>query len=161
MDVLGYALQMELDGEEFFRENAQNLKDKNAAFIIRRLAEEERKHYQIIKDFQEDRQTPGDSGFAGEIKNLFQQMKERGESFGGADDRTLDVLASALRVEDDAAKFYAGGLGKATDSRVKAILSFLKKEEDRHYAVIANLIEFFERPQSWNEQAEFNFLDEY
>ena len=161
MDVFEYAMKMELDGEAYFREHMNQVSDKNAAYIIQRLAEEEHKHYEIIKDFRGGADAPAQSEFVATVKNLFQQMKDGGETFAKADARTVDILQKALAIEDRAGKYYGAELEKGPDERTAGILTFLKKEEDRHYGIIANMIDFFEKPQTWVEQAEFNYLEEY
>lgn len=160
MDVFEYAMKMELDGEAFYRENLSRVSDENVARFIDRLAKEERKHYETVKQFKAGAGTPPKSEFAGAAKNIFERMKAEGQSFADADTGTMDVLRGGLEIEDKSVKFYASELEKDPDSPNAPVLRFLKKEEDRHYSTIAAIIEFYEKPETWNEQAEFNYLDE-
>jgi hypothetical protein len=49
MNTLDYAIKMEYDGEKFYREQAQINKDNGLHIVCNLLAEEEKKHAQILE----------------------------------------------------------------------------------------------------------------
>ena len=50
MNALEYAIQMEVDGEKFYRKLALENKDNDLNQVFISLAEDERKHAKIIKE---------------------------------------------------------------------------------------------------------------
>ncbi len=50
MDIFDYAIQMEKDGEKYYREIAGKTNNKGLATIMNMLADEEVRHIQIIEN---------------------------------------------------------------------------------------------------------------
>ena len=49
MDIYAFAMQMEQDGERFYRELAVQSAGEGMRKILTMLAEDEAKHYQVVK----------------------------------------------------------------------------------------------------------------
>ena len=161
MDILDAAMQRELNTEKFYKENVGRITDKNAARMVERLAREERKHYDIIKEYKAGKAMDTESLLVADVNDILQATKRRGESFIKKDDDTIDVLNKALEIEDTSVRFYREKLETADSQKLKDALTFLKKEEDKHYTIIGSLIDFFMKPETWNEWAELTHLDQY
>ncbi len=52
MDVLEYAMNMERDGESYYREQAGQVKNPGAARFFSLLADEEHRHYELFSDLR-------------------------------------------------------------------------------------------------------------
>jgi rubrerythrin len=161
MEILKYALQFELDGEKFYRESALAVNDKNIADILTLLAKEEQKHYRIIKELKKGLKYSPSSIFISDIKNIFKRMIDTHQTFIKSNITVMEIFEKALKIEDDSIKYYAKKADEIDDAHAKEVLTLLKKQEQAHYSLISSLIEYYERPQLWMEQAEFNHLDEY
>jgi rubrerythrin len=161
MDILSFGMKMELDGKAFYEEHASKVNDKNAADIFRFLAEEEQKHYDYIKKIKEGSKELPESHLVRDVKNVFQRMKERGESFVEEKATLFEVLNRGLEMEDKSIDFYRERAEASESPDDKDIFMILKKQEDQHYALLSSLIEFYDRPMQWLEDAEFAHFSDY
>ena len=161
MDILSFAMQMELDGKQFFEENARKLTDRYAADILSFLAQEEQNHYDFIKRFKEGSRDLPESKLVQDVKNIFVSMKEKGETFTADRSTMMDVLNRGLEIEDAASRFYQERADRSQSDDDRDIFLLLKKQEDKHYSLLSSLIEYYDRPSQWLEQAEFVRTDDY
>jgi rubrerythrin len=161
MDILGYALKFEKDGEAFYRESAAEVGDKNIADILLFLAREEQNHYKMIKDVGKVIQNRPASIFISDIQNIFSAMKEKQEKFTGDKSSILDIFERALAIEDESIKYYEQKQKEVDNPKAKELLGILRKQEDAHYSLLSSLIEYYDRPYLWLENAEFNQIKEY
>jgi rubrerythrin len=160
MDIYTFALNMEKDGEEYYRKLSAECGNKGLKNILNMLAGDEAKHYAIIEKIR-NHENAGltDSTIISRAKNIFQDMKK-----GASVDFTIsqvDMYARALEIEKASIEFYSSKANETSDEKQKTILSKLAEEERTHYFLIDNIIEFVNRPALWLENSEFNHLDEY
>ncbi|MBN1797128.1 MAG: ferritin family protein [Spirochaetales bacterium] len=161
MEILKYALQFELDGERFYRESAAGIGDPHLADILQLLAKEEQKHYRMIKDLRRDLNERPASIFISDITNIFRTMIDKKQKFVGKNSTITEIFEKALHFEDESIRYYAQKAQEIDDANIKILLEILKKQEQAHYSLISSLIEYYEKPRLWMEQAEFTHLDEY
>ena len=161
MDILGFGMKMELDGKAFYEEHASKISDRHAADILRYLADEEQKHYDYIKKFQEGSKDLPESRLVQDVKNVFEQMKQTGEGFVEDKSTMFEVLNRGLEMEDKSIDFYRERAETSDNPDDKDIFMFLKKQEDRHYSLLSSLIQFYDQPLQWLEDAEFVHLNDY
>lgn len=161
MDVLEYAMNMERDGESYYREQAGQVKNPGAARFFSLLADEEHRHYELFSDLRAGKAPHLKPTFGTEARSFFEALKAEGGAFKKPDARILDVLAHGLEIENKSIKFYVAELQKAGEDTLKELLLFIKREEDRHYSFISTLIDYYMKPQLWLEQAEFSHWEEY
>jgi rubrerythrin len=163
MDILDYAMKMEQEGEVYYLEQAQKIADPNVVRFLNLLAQAERKHYAIFKSYKEGLAVEIDNQFVQDVKTIFQQMKDSGQSFatqsGAAD--IVAVLTHGLEIENKTITYYAQQMGQTEDDNLKRILLDLKREEAKHYSILSDLIDYYLKPDLWNEQAEFTHLQPY
>ena len=80
MDIFKYAMQMEKDGEKFYRELAQKTTNIGIRNILTMLAEAEVVHYNTFKKMSEDLKVElPETNILTDVKNLFAGIKESGE----------------------------------------------------------------------------------
>ena len=161
MSILDFGMQMEKEGENFYKQNAEKCTDPNAVKLLLLLAYEETRHYQLIKTHKEGLNGPMYTPFLKKVTNVFKQMKETNQNFVKNNASIIDVLHKALEIEDKSIKLYAEQANKTEDKMLKDFFLKLKKEEDSHYFLISSWIEYYDRPNHWLEQAEFTKLEEY
>jgi rubrerythrin len=161
MDILDYAMKMEKDGEDYYREQEAKVKDPNAARFLGILAREEVRHYEIFRQLKQGVKSPLAGTFTADVRTLFQEMKAKGESFRDTDGRIVDVLKHALEIEDRSVRYYREKRQEAADPATVEVLGSILAEENRHYSIIGDLLNYYLKPQLWNEQAEFTHLDQY
>lgn len=165
MSFFDSAMQMEKDGEAFYRELAAK-HDGGIAAIFGRLADAEVTHQVVLQKMKADE--PGDfdeTAVSEECRNIFQTMREEGTSprvAPNATDPFVDLYRQALDIEKASVTFYEEKAGAASDALHKSVLGKLAEEEKRHCWVLSNIIESVGRPDfGWIEFAEWRHAEEY
>ena len=160
MDIFEYALQMEKDGENFYREIAENTDNKGLKTIVTMLANEEVKHYQAIERMKQDQYEMAETSILNNAKNIFVQMKEEAEEFDSDLEQTK-LYRKAQEIEKQSQQFYQSKADQLDNENQKRLFEQLAKEEEKHYFLLENIIDLVSRPQQWLENAEWHHLEEY
>jgi rubrerythrin len=161
MEILKYALQFETDGEKFYKASAEKTKDENLSKIFLLLAKEEQKHYRMIKSLRDNLDERPASMFLSDIINIFTEMKAKNINFAEETTTITGIFEKALDIEQESITYYEKKAGEIDNPKAKEVLLILKKQEQAHYSLISSLIEYYDRPQHWLENAEFTHLDDY
>ncbi len=169
MDIYTFAMQMEKDGEEYYRELGTKCKNEGLKRIFAMLADEEVRHYQMIRQVREKTILSDtiDSQVMTDVQNIFEEMREGKISFeqGYYVDTTEETNAyrKARDIEEKSRKFYLEKAEEETDQQSKLLLRMLAREEDKHYRIMDNIVEFVSKPEpgNWLENAEWHHLDKY
>jgi rubrerythrin len=159
VDIFEFAMQMERDGETFYRRLALRTADAGVKRILTMLAEDEVKHYNVVKQMRESAESamPATSILA-DAKNVFAQMAGHEVDLGGTE---IDLYREAQEIERKSRVFYQEKAQEIEGEARKALLLKIADEENRHYFLLDHMIEFVSRPKTWIEDAEFNHLEEY
>jgi rubrerythrin len=161
MSIIDYALQMEKDGEEYYRELAAKASDTGVKKVFEFLADAEAEHYETFLQMKENQPvTRSDDKHISKIKNLFSEMKEGGVQ-GTVDQDTLDAYIKARDVEKVSQETYEQKAEEISDPEQKEMCLMIAGEEAKHYLILDNLIEFLQHPTTWVEDAEWRHMDDY
>jgi len=160
MNIYDFAMQMEQDGEAFYRAMAEQTADVGIQRILNALADDEVKHYNIVKQMKESAAAPqmDDTVVLASAKNVFAQMQGRPLNTIGPQ---VEVYRQAQELERRSRAFYLEKADEVPQAMHKELLLRIADEEARHYFLLDHMIEFVNRPQTWIEDAEFNHLEEY
>ena len=162
MNVFEFAMQMEKDGEQFYREIADKTDDPGLKRIFNTLADEEVVHYNTFKKlFEKSGAEAVESNIRDKAKNIFAEMKESGGMKITVDTAQTEAYKKAMEAEKDAYSFYESKAGEVDDPNEKQILLTFAREERRHYRLLENVLEFVSRPESWLDNAEFANMEDY
>lgn len=162
MNVFEFAMQMEKDGEAFYRQIAGKTKNAGLQKIFTTLADEEVVHYNTFKKlFERTSVDAVESNVLTKAKNIFQEMKKTGGFDVSAETPQIEAYKKAMDAEKEAFTFYEKKAEETTVAAEKIILQAFAREERRHYRLLENVLEFISRPDSWLENAEFSQLGEY
>jgi rubrerythrin len=165
MNVFEFAMQMEKDGEAYYRKMAANAENGVIKNILTDLAEDEVKHYKIFRKFRD-----GDLSGAKLMKDQTQVMKgaknvfqklaasKKPPIFSG---EVVKAWKEAQNIEKKSEDFYRDKAGTETTPEIRKTLNLIADEEHKHWALIENIVHFLERPKQWLEDAEWNNLDNY
>ena len=163
MEIFEFAIQMEKDGEIYYRELARASRPAGLQKIFTLLADEEVQHRKLLEDLHQ--RTPPKEGQPSRIlenvKNIFITMAKQPP---GADMKDqINAFKKALQIEEMSRNFYQQKADEARDGQAKAILNLLIREETGHIRIMENIVEFVSRPEPgrWLENAEWHHLDEY
>lgn len=146
-NILKFALQMELDGKNFYHKLALHVKDSSHKKALLSLANDEEKHYHQIEamletDLNKDLDTEQLVG----LQNVFQ------EQVFVVDYEQLSIIEIyqlALRFEELSVLFYRELAANSMDKAVKTVFIQLSEEEEMHRLQIWQLIQLLNRPEEW------------
>lgn len=159
MNIYEFAMQMERDGEQFYRNLADGSSNQGMSRILTLLADDEARHYIIVKEMAEDVEPDMDkTTILSDAKNVFAQMRGTTLELDGLQ---VDVYRQAQEIEQKSREFYEEQAALATKASTRTILLEMADEEKRHYFLIGQIVKFLDRPQTWVEDAEFTRMDEY
>ena len=160
MDIYKYAMQMEVDGRDFYLDMMKKTNNRGLKNILTMMADSEAKHYNVILDMQKNDKTEFsvDTEVLTNVKNIFVKMKE--EKDIDVDVSQAEFYEKALKTEADARKFYLERADEEEDSHRKEIFLNLAEEERKHCVLLENMIGFVSQPADWLENPEWYHLDE-
>lgn len=159
MELFEFAIQMERDGENYYREQARKNADNGLKGVFEMLAEDEKRHAEILKEkaagaalVQTDTLLKSRSIFGG-MGDFRDETK--------AEPSQLDLYTMALEMEQKSIDLYEEYLKKADGEAQKEIFSYLVGQEKEHYTVIEELLVMVRHALQWVENAEFGLRKEY
>lgn len=161
MNIFEYAMQMEQDGEAYYRDMAAKTSNKGLRTILTFLADEEVKHYEIFKSLSEGKggMLPP-SSLTSSAKNIFRQMRESGDSFDFEAKQTA-YYEKAQQMEQQAVDFYTEKAAETDNTVERELLLRIAEEEKKHFELFGAIKDFISQPERWLENAEWNHLVEY
>jgi rubrerythrin len=165
MNIYEFAMKMEQDGEAFYREMAAQTSAEGVRRILNMLADDEVKHYTVVKQMRDQAVAPQmeDTAILSQAKNVFEQMQgqtlDTGSLVRGGPQ--VEVYREAQEIERKSRDFYQEKADEVSSATHRELMLRIAHEENRHYFLLDHMIEFVNRPQTWIEDAEFNHLEEY
>ena len=160
MDIYDYAMQMEKDGESYYRELSRKTVNPGLKSILTKLADAEVKHYEVFRSMKLNEDIPEtETEILSHVKNIFVKMKEQGET--DVDVSQIDLYKKAQEIETKSRDFYLEKADEVENSRRGEIFLKIADEEKKHYLILENIIDFISRPSQWLENPEWYHLDEY
>ena len=166
MDIFEFAMQMEKDGEEYYRQLAGKTDVRGFAAIFTRLAEAEVEHYKVLRQLKKQQAADlPEAPLDDEAKSIFSELKAKGELPAvdpNAINAQVEMYRHAQQLEKKSMEFYREKAEGMDQSTAKALLLRLADEEKKHYWILDNIIESVSRPDfGWIEFAEWRHADEY
>ncbi len=160
MDIYKYAMQMELDGRQFYLDLAKKTNNTGIKSILTMMAESEAKHYNVILSMQKNDkiQYSADTEVLTNVKNIFMKMKK--EKDIDVDVSQVEFYKKALEVETNSEKFYLERADDEKDPHRKEIFLTLANEEKSHCVLLENIVNFVSQPVNWLENSEWYHVDE-
>jgi rubrerythrin len=161
VNIIDYALQMEKDGEAYYREMALQADDVGTKQILSILADAEAEHYTIFQQMKENQPVKkSEKQHIAMIKTLFTEIRERGDR-DLIDSKQVDAYIKARDIEKKSQEFYQQKAEELDDPEQKDICLRIAEEEGQHYIILDNLIELLQRPATWVEDAEWRNMEDY
>lgn len=162
MNIFEYAMQMEKDGEKYYRELASKCHAPGFERILNWMADDEVKHYEILEKLNAKSKHPDllDTDILMNTKNVFQQMKDEKEALQ-CPPNEVDLYKRALEIEQKSKDFYLEEAEKEENHPQSDVLHYLAREEGKHVRILQNLVDFVSRPDNWLEDAEWYHLEKY
>jgi rubrerythrin len=161
MDILEFAMEKERHARDFYHQLAEKAPHKGLANIFTMLAGEEEKHYHIVEKMKQSTpQQVTETSVLSDATDVFKKMKQGAVDFD-LEQSEIDVYKQARDIETDSRSFYLEKAEQVSDQSRKDVFLQLAEEENKHYYLLDNIIEFVSRPQQWLEDAEWYHLEDY
>ena len=168
MNIYDFALKMELDGEQFYLQQAAKVAHADLKVVLKGLAEDEQRHYRIVQQLQNQKRVfiEPDPAISA-ARSIFELAGNKPfipkdqDSIAKLKDEQRDVYQAALRKEEESVRLYKELKESAELQAEKDILEKLVHEEESHAEVLGNIIEMFNRSREWVESAEFHHQKPY
>jgi rubrerythrin len=164
MDIYQFAMQMEKDGENYYRQLAKESSVSGLGEILTMLADEEVNHFKAIEKLSKRQKCSlTESKVLENVKNVFVLMKESEEELHIDTAKVTSEYRKACTLEKMSRKFYLEKAEAAEEERERLIFLQLAGEEANHLRIMESIAEFVSRPEpgNWLENAEWHHLDEY
>ena len=161
MDIYGFAIEIEKEGEAYYSKLAANAENKGLRSIFTWLAGEEAKHRKIIDALRKDMApSVAATTILSDAKTVFEKMKEAQPPFH-FDNIEVEMYKKARQLEKNSKDFYTEKANQAESAMCSVVFLKIAGEEDKHIVLLDTIINFVNRPHEYLENAEFVHLDEY
>lgn len=161
METWQFAIEMELDGERYYREQASRNAENPLKTIFETLAEDEARHAKLLigrRDSQPYALTARETPLS--VENVFAGVRDYQASVKELPDQP-ELYLAAQAMEQRSIDLYRALLPKAENDAEAELLTFLIGEETEHNRILTDLYHFVNRPNEWVESAEFGVREEY
>lgn len=161
MNSLVYAIEMERQGEQYYRQQAASNGNNRLQVVFNLLADEEVKHAELLEKYVVHAVGELKESKALELaSNVFAEMKDFENEYSAVP-KQLDAYRAALGVERRSIELYRRLRDEADSQSDTDLFAFLVKQEEDHYAIVEDLVILVRRPTQWVEAAEFGLRKEY
>ncbi len=146
MNIYDYAMKVEKDGEEYYRNLAEKSTDVGLKRVFTMLADQEVKHYAALKRMS--RNDGFDSSeyetFDGEEQTIYEILKEN--KGAGFPQDEIAYYEEAIAHEDEMAAYYFKKAEEAETEAEKYILTTIGEEEAKHKEILDNILDYIREP---------------
>lgn len=158
MKTLEFAINLELDGEKYYNEQAAINQGNglNTVFLI--LAKEESNHAEILRRKAHGLLDKLPESPHSTIKSVFTGMVDFKMDIKSNPEQ-VDLYRMALDKEAQSIALYKSLLDDAGEG--KELFEYLIQQEKEHHSIIEEIIKLVNRPNEWVESAEFGIREEY
>jgi len=164
--ALKTALQMEIDGKEFYQKSGAQSSNLLVRKLFQHLAEQEDIHYGVIKEIYQRVTTkqawPGkETPFARDksLRSVFSQAIEGLGKNSKATPSEIETVKIAMQMEDQSYSFYRSRSEEADSPVEKAFYQALTAEERNHYLTLVDSHDYLSDPAGWFTKTEHWGLD--
>jgi len=154
--ILREAVQIEVDGKEFYQQAGQRSSNKLVRELFQNLADEEDEHrrkfeeiYGALKKGQDwpDVEPPANKGER--LKSIFAQATEELGSKIKVASSELEAINTAIDMEVKSYDFYRSRSEQSTFPREKRFYHALAGEERAHHLALLDSYEYLTSPEGW------------
>lgn len=166
LKALKTAIQMEIDGKEFYLKASQASQNELGKKLLKELAAEEDLHRKVFEDIYKDisakKGWPGgkfhaDGGKG--LRTIFATALEAMDKDVSAIPMEIDAVQMAMEMENKTYDFYRSRGANAAYDAEKQFYEALAVQEEEHYRVLLDYYEFLKNPEAWFVQKEHPSLD--
>jgi rubrerythrin len=155
--ALKNAMKKEKSAEEFYTKKAAELNEPAVKKIFSDLAEDERAHFELVSDLarqaeagdEESVSLPDPTDAKMRVEGTLGKFK--GTAIPDLDENTTvkEALTFALEIERISFNGYSQAAEDSEDAEVAAIYRYLAAEENKHFIIIDNTLDFIDDQDRW------------
>lgn len=160
MNALEYAINMEIDGENYYSEQAKLNHHNSLEVVCLLLAKAEHNHAQLLQNKAAGLtyELSDDDSYS-KIKNVFKDAGDFKSDIKVTPNQ-LDFYRTALEKEKQSIELYTNLLSNAADAHEKALFNFLIEQENQHFSILDEMVTMLRHAEEWVESAEFGLRNE-
>ncbi|OGO18273.1 MAG: hypothetical protein A2Z15_03520 [Chloroflexi bacterium RBG_16_50_11] len=164
--ALQTALQMEIDGKEFYLKASRASKNKLGKELLKKLAAEEDIHRKVFQNIYNtikskkgwpDVKYSPDGG--GNLRTVFAKALEDMKKNAKPIPEELDAIKTAMDMENKTLDFYKGRSKQTSLDAEKQLYDALAMQESEHHRVLLDYYEFLKDPAQWYVKKEHSAID--
>ncbi len=166
LDALQIAIQMEIDGKEYYLKASQKSSNELGKKLLRSLAAEEdihRQKFEKIYDAIRNKRSWPTTDFQPDggkrLRTIFAKVTEEMSSNIKAPTTELDAIQTAMDMENKTYDFYKSQRGNATYDAERNFYETLAAEEREHHLILLDYYEYLKDPAGWFVKKEHPSLD--
>ena len=164
--VLEKAIQMEIDGKEYYLKASEKTSNELGKKLLQSLAAEEDIHRKVFENIYENirnkrgwprKKFHADGGRA--LRTVFANAIDTMDRDVNSMPEELDAVQKAMVMENKTYDFYREQGKKAAYDAEKQFYEALAMQEEEHHRVLLDYYEFLKNPSAWFVQKEHPSLD--
>ena len=161
-DLLDSVIEIERKSIELYQDFSRQTIVKELSGIFKFLAAEEKSHYEIVKAWRDNSDSPvlDESQLIPDPNNVFQKLADHFNTYGIPATHYYDAYDKARLFEEKSIAFYES-LAEQISEGQKKLLGKIIDQEKKHTEFFINLLEFLRHPGEWIENAEWYHLEAY
>jgi rubrerythrin len=166
MQALQTAIQMEIDGKEFYLKASQESSNELGKKLLQTLATEEDYHrqkfeeiYSAIESKKDWPKTDFQPDGGKRLRTIFARSIEETGSSTKSLATELDAVQTAMDMENKTRDFYESQEGNATYDAERDFYETVAAEEKEHYLILMDYYEYLKDPAGWFVGKEHPSLD--
>lgn len=164
VQALKTAIQMEIDGKEFYLKAAKAAGNQLGKKLLTKLAGEEDIHRQVFEDIYgaisrnqdwptvEIKEDPG-------LKTILSDARNSAGEDADAMKEEIEAVRTAMEMENKTFDFYRARAARAEYPAEKELYNKLTAQEEGHHKALLSYYEYLKDPAAWYIQEEHHSLD--
>lgn len=150
-DALQQARKMEMDGIDFYNKLAEQCASEAGKAMFTSFSGDEKRHLRIIKEIAEGMGvTTNDLPMPREtIRTIFADAATRTDDYARATQDEKDAIQVAMGMETKSFQLYTDSAAEADDASMKELFERLAAQENQHYEMLENTLEYLNSNEAW------------
>jgi len=166
LKALQTAIQMEIDGKEYYLKASQQSGNELGKKLLKTLAAEEDIHrqtferiYNTIRKENDWPKTDFQPDGGRNLRTIFAQAAGQGGSKAKAATSELDAVKKAMDMENETYDFYKQREKQSTHAAEREFYQALSAQEKEHHLILLDYYEYLKDPAAWFVEKEHPSLD--
>ncbi len=150
MNSVEISLKMESDAVDFYEKCADKMRNPVGRKMFLSIAEDEKRHIELLnKLFRKLDMTIEKASPMKAIQSIFAEMKDHMVARVAATTDDMEAFRIAMEMEKQGRDFYRKSAAVAPTPLEKTLFETLADEEEEHFKVFSNTLDFMQNTNNW------------